>query len=38
MSKQIQVKRPAPKRPDEPADAPTVNVKITRLWFSSEGK
>jgi hypothetical protein len=34
MAKQIQIRIQPKSRPDEPADAPTVDSKITRLWFT----
>lgn len=35
MSKQQQIQRPKPiNRESEPTDAPTVNAKISKLWFT----
>jgi hypothetical protein len=37
MSKQQQVQTTRKPRPaDKSADAPTVNVKITKLWFNGQ--
>ena len=37
MAKQQQIQiRPKPHPKNEPADAPTVNSKIARLWFREE--